>query len=95
MQCDNLHNNIYKRLSIIPLDNIYKCDILRSSRRTKQPKGKEGKTMYEKLYERQAELYNRLDNLEGCEDNPIYRDEIKSVREELANISLTLQTEFF
>lgn len=29
--------------------------------------------MYEKLYEREGELIERLDNLEGCEDNPVYK----------------------
>lgn len=29
--------------------------------------------MYEKLQEREAELIERLDNLEGCEDNPVYK----------------------
>ncbi len=28
----------------------------------------------------------RLDNLEGCEDNPVYASEIQSIRKELAKI---------
>ena len=51
--------------------------------------------MYEKLYERQNELYARLDNLEGCEDNLVYANEIAEIRAELDDIDLTLQTEFF
>lgn len=29
--------------------------------------------MCEKLYERENELIERLDNLEGCEYNPVYK----------------------
>ena len=55
----------------------------------------EGNEMYEKLQEREAELIERLDNLEGCEDNPVYKKEIMEIRKELEDIDLTLRTEFF
>ncbi len=29
------------------------------------------------------ELWDRLDNLEGCEDNPVYAQEIAEIRREL------------
>jgi len=35
---------------------------------------------------REQELMARLDNLEGCEDNPVYASEIRSIRKELAAI---------
>lgn len=28
----------------------------------------------------------RLDNLEGCEDNPVYASEVQRIRKELADI---------
>ena len=60
--------------------------------------GKSGRkevNMYEKLQEREAQLIERLDNLEGCEDNPVYKKEIMEIRKELEDIDLTLRTEFF
>lgn len=51
--------------------------------------------MYEKLQEREAELIERLDNLEGCEDNPVYKKEIMEIRKELMEINNFLQTELF
>ena len=51
--------------------------------------------MYEKLQERERELIERLDNLEGCEDNPIYKKEIREIRKQLEDINLILRTEFF
>ena len=51
--------------------------------------------MYEKLYERESELIEKLDNLEGCEDNPVYKKEIQEIRKELDEINLILRTEFF
>lgn len=51
--------------------------------------------MYDKLQERESELIERLDNLEGCEDNPVYKKEIEEIRKELSDIDLTLRTEFF
>ena len=50
---------------------------------------------YEKLLEREDQLVERLDNLEGCEDNPVYADEIKKIRKELAEIDLIIKTELF
>ena len=51
--------------------------------------------MYDKLLDKEAELLDRLDNLEGCEDNPVYRREIQEIRKELSDIQLILNTEFF
>lgn len=51
--------------------------------------------MYEKLLDREQELLDRLDNLEGCEDNPVYKREIQKIRKELSEIQLILNTEFF
>lgn len=42
--------------------------------------------MYDKLLDKEAELLDRLDNLEGCEDNPVYRREIQEIRKELSDI---------
>lgn len=50
---------------------------------------------YSKLLEKEDQLIGRLDNLEGCEDNPVYAEEIKKIRKELEDIELILQTEFF
>ena len=35
---------------------------------------------------REDELMQRLDNLEGCEDNPVYAAEIREIRLELQRI---------
>ena len=51
--------------------------------------------MYDKLLEKEAELLDRLDNLDGCEDNPVYKREILEIRKELSDIQLILNTEFF
>ncbi|MFV0341866.1 MAG: hypothetical protein ACK5JH_03105 [Anaerocolumna sp.] len=45
------------------------------------------------MLERENELYKRLDNLEGCEDNPVYVEEIKEIRRELSEIQEFWQTE--
>lgn len=37
--------------------------------------------------DRQEQLINRLDNLEGCEDNPVYAEEIIEIRKELVGLS--------
>ena len=50
--------------------------------------------MSDNLYERKEALLARLDNLEGCEDNPVYAGEIAEIRRELAEIQLILDTEF-
>lgn len=42
--------------------------------------------MCEKLYERENELIERLDNLEGCEYNPVYKKEIMDITKELEDI---------
>ena len=51
--------------------------------------------MYDKLQEREADLIERLDNLEGCQDNPVYKKEIEEIRKELSDIELRLMTEVF
>ena len=51
--------------------------------------------MYSKLFDRENELLERLDNLEGCEDNPVHAMEIKEIRKELLEINSFLKTEFF
>lgn len=33
-----------------------------------------------------ARVYSRLDRLEGCEDNPVYAREIKTLRQELNSL---------
>lgn len=37
-------------------------------------------------YENLEELYKRLDNLEGCEDNPVYAREIQEIRSQISEI---------
>ena len=48
--------------------------------------GERREDMYDKLYEKLNALYERLDNLEGCEDNPIYAKEISEIRAEISDI---------
>lgn len=36
--------------------------------------------------QREEQLMERLDNLEGCEDNPVYAAEIRQIRRELEKI---------
>ena len=50
---------------------------------------------YDKMLDRQNELYERLDNLEGCEDNPVYKAEIEEIRKELVEINEFFATEMF
>lgn len=33
------------------------------------------------------ELYARLDNLEGCADNPVYASQIKMIRSEISKLN--------
>lgn len=42
--------------------------------------------MNEENIKREQELMERLDNLEGCEDNPVYASEIQNIRKELARL---------
>lgn len=51
--------------------------------------------MYDKIQSKLDELYDRLDNLEGCEDNPIYKEEIRGIRDEITELNDFLATEFF
>ncbi len=51
--------------------------------------------MLDKLLKKQDELYERLDVLEGCEDNPVYRKEIQEIRKELSEIQEYIKTELF
>ena len=51
--------------------------------------------MFDKIDKRINELYDRLDNLEGCEDNPVYAAEVKTIREELSNLLQIMETELF
>lgn len=51
--------------------------------------------MLNKLLEEQDALYDRLDNLEGCEENPVYAAEIQQIRKRLAEIKDFLDTELF
>lgn len=37
--------------------------------------------------ERINALYERLDNLEGCNDNEVYTTEIRAIREEIEELS--------
>ena len=62
---------------------------------TGKPKGGKVEKMYDKLEEKINALYERLDNLEGCEDNPVYRDEIETIRAELSELIAHIETEFF
>lgn len=39
-----------------------------------------------KIFEREDALMKRLDNLEGCEDNPVYAAEIRDLRRELQQL---------
>lgn len=57
--------------------------------------GESEKDMYEKLQEKLNSLYERLDILEGCEDNPVYKKEISEIRSEITNLNDMLATEFF
>ncbi len=50
---------------------------------------------YDKLFKRENDLLDRLDNLEGCEDNPVYAEEIKEIRKELDDIRLTISSGSF
>ena len=50
---------------------------------------------YDKMLQRQSDLYDRLDNLEGCEDNPAYKAEIEEIRKELVEIHEFFATEMF
>lgn len=43
---------------------------------------KGGKTMSQL-----EELYARLDNLEGCADNPVYASQIKMIRSEISKLN--------
>ena len=59
-----------------------------------RPGGYEGRKeakMDKKYFDRHDELISRLDNLEGCEDNPVYREEIKEIRRELADIETAIE----
>ena len=38
------------------------------------------------LLEKQNELYERLDNLEGLNDNPVYMEQVREIREEISEI---------
>ena len=51
--------------------------------------------MYDKIEQRISEIYDRLDNLEGCKDNPVYVEEIKSLHQELIELNAFMATEFF
>lgn len=46
--------------------------------------------MNDKLQNRLSYLQERLDNLEGCEDNPIYAKEILEIRSEISDINAIL-----
>jgi len=54
---------------------------------------KERKSMLEGLLEKESVLIKRLDNLEGCEDNPVYKEQIKEIRNELSEIQSNIKTE--
>lgn len=49
----------------------------------------------QRLQSRADAIWDRLDNLEGCEDNEIYEQEIRDLRKELQEIHDQLQTELF
>ena len=51
-------------------------------------------TKYEKIQKQESVLYERLDQLEGCEDNPVYKKEIEEIRKKLFEIREFWQTEF-
>lgn len=38
------------------------------------------------------DLYKRLDNLEGCEDNPVYEREISEIRSEISKIEIEMES---
>lgn len=44
------------------------------------------------LLQREQFLLDRLDNLEGCEDNPVYKQEIEEIRRELFDIREQMPT---
>jgi len=46
--------------------------------------------MLELYREHLQELYARLDQLEGCENNPVYAAEIKSIRREIDSVSIDI-----
>ena len=56
---------------------------------------KERKSMLERLLEKENDLIKRLDNLEGCEDNPVYKEQIKEIRNELSEIQSNIKTELW
>ena len=70
-----------------------KCRAAENTR--KAHKGGKVEKMYDKLEEKMNALYERLDNLEGCEDNPVYMDEIETIRAELSELIAHIETEFF
>ena len=51
--------------------------------------------MLDKLLEERDTLIDRLDNLEGCDGNPVYTAEIQKIRKRLAEIDETINTELF
>ncbi|MBD5504567.1 MAG: hypothetical protein HDR09_12795 [Lachnospiraceae bacterium] len=48
--------------------------------------------MSNSLNEKLDVLYERLDNLEGCEDNPVYAREISGIRSEISGIEEKIET---
>ena len=51
--------------------------------------------MLSKLLERENDLYDRLETLEGCENDPAYAAEVKELMKELEEIHIIIVTELF
>lgn len=51
--------------------------------------------MFDLIEKRLDELYERLDNLEGCEDNPVYAAEIIEIRNSILELQSMIATELF
>lgn len=90
-----LHANITKKDMIAVLRrndearNMSMTELVETSERWQAEQG------IQRLQSRADAIWDRLDNLEGCEDNEIYEQEIRELRRELQEIHDQLQTELF
>ena len=78
--------------------NITKKDMIAVLRRNDEARNMSMTELVEaseRLQSRADAIWDRLDNLEGCEDNEIYEQEIRELRKELQEIHEQLQTELF
>ena len=51
--------------------------------------------MYDKMFEKENELIDRLEALEGRENDPACKAEIEKIQKELEEIDAFFQTEMF